>query len=536
MKQWEGVQSNGLPTPVFNFLKRVVLFTVASNTSDNIKLKASPLSAAASSGEVIRAADVITAQFEALFEHNRIPQLMREYMRNAAVDGDAATYTYWDDSIDAGNGVKGGIVTEIVQNTRVGFGNTADRHVQSQPYILIKKRELTSMLKKRAKELGCAQWDEIQPDSEDFTQDWYKDTGDRTTVILRLWKDDKTKTIWACECCRGIMLRKPWDLGLKLYPVTWLCWDYIQDNYHGQAMITGLIPNQIYINKLFAMTMISLMTTAYPKIVYDRTRVPKWDNGIGKAIGVNGGDVNGVARILDPAQVSPQIAQFIQLTQEMTQNNLGATSVALGDTRPDNTSAIIALQRAASTPNELTKQNLYQSIEELGSIYVDFMSEYYGERTVDIDISQEVPPEMMQFIENTPLMTRDGKMAVSFDFSTLKDVPMSLKLDVGASAYWSEIASTTTLDNLLASGQITIVEYLERLPDDYVNDKQGLLNAVRARLGAQQAAVQAMAQQGGQGDAATPATGEDISSMPVVGGQGNGELQRAIANQEMLAG
>ena len=25
-KQWEGVESNGLPTPVFNFLKRVTLF------------------------------------------------------------------------------------------------------------------------------------------------------------------------------------------------------------------------------------------------------------------------------------------------------------------------------------------------------------------------------------------------------------------------------------------------------------------------------------------------------------------------------
>ena len=32
-KQWEGVESNGLPTPVFNFLKRVTLFTVASITS-----------------------------------------------------------------------------------------------------------------------------------------------------------------------------------------------------------------------------------------------------------------------------------------------------------------------------------------------------------------------------------------------------------------------------------------------------------------------------------------------------------------------
>lgn len=537
-KQWEGVESNGLPTPVFNFLKRVTLFTVASNTSDNVKLKASPLPAVGSDQDVVRAADVINAQFEALFEHNKIPQLMREYMRNAAVDGDAATYTYWDDTLDAGNGIKGGIVTEIVQNTRVGFGNTADRHVQSQPYILIKKRELTSMLKKRAKELGCKQWDEIQPDSEDYNQDWYKDTGNRTTVILRLWKDDKTKTVWACECCQGIMIREPWDLGLKLYPVTWLCWDYIQDNYHGQAMLTGLIPNQIYINKLFAMTMISLMTTAYPKIVYDATRVPKWDNGIGKAIGIRGGDVNSVARILDPAQVSPQIAQFIQLTQEMTQNNLGATSVALGDTRPDNTSAIIALQRAASTPNELTKQNLYQSIEELGSIYVDFMAEYYGERVVDIDVAEELSPEIMQFIGGQ--LTRDGKMAVPFDFSTLKDMPMSLKLDVGASAYWSEIASTTTLDNLLANGQITIVEYLERLPDDYVNDKQGLLNAVRARLDAQQQQMMAATQLANSptslSDSATPATGTDLSSIPVVGGAGNGELQRAIANSEMLAG
>ena len=535
MKQWEGVESNGLPTPVFNFLKRVTLFTVASNTSDNIKLKASPLPAVGSDQNVVRAADVINAQFEALFEHNKIPQLMREYMRNAAVDGDAATYTYWDDTIDAGNGVKGGIVTEIVQNTRVGFGNTADRRVQSQPYILIKKRELTSMLKKRAKELGCKQWDEIQPDSEDYNQDWYKDTGNRTTVILRLWKDDKTKTVWACECTQNAMIREPWDLGLKLYPVTWLCWDYIQDNYHGQAMLTGLIPNQIYINKLFAMTMISLMTTAYPKIVYDKTRVPKWDNGIGKAIGVNGGDVNGVARILDPAQVSPQIAQFIELTQEMTQSNLGATSVALGDTRPDNTSAIIALQRAASTPNELTKQNLYQSIEELGAIYVDFMGEYYGERVVDVNVAEEISPEMLEFIGG--ILTRDGKLAVPFDFGVLKDMPMSLKLDVGASAYWSEIASTTTLDNLLATGQITIVEYLERLPDDYVNDRQGLLNAVRARMDAQQQLIAAANQASSPAsDAATPATGTDVSSLPVVGGAGNGELQRAVANGEMLAG
>ena len=60
-KQWEGVESNGLPTPVFNFLKRVTLFTVASITSDRIKLRATPVAAASGSGRLIRAADVVNA-------------------------------------------------------------------------------------------------------------------------------------------------------------------------------------------------------------------------------------------------------------------------------------------------------------------------------------------------------------------------------------------------------------------------------------------------------------------------------------------
>lgn len=480
-KQWEGVESNGLPTPVFNFLKRVTLFTVASITSDRIKLLASPVDSSSGDGRVVRAVDVVNAEFDALFEHNRLPTLIHEYLRNAAVDGDAATYTYWDGETPASGGGSGAVVTEIVPNTRVGFGNCADRRVQSQPYILIKRRELTERLKKRAKALGCREWEDIRPDTDEQQADAYKDPGDKTTVILRLWKDEDTRTVWAAECARGIMVREPWDLGLTLYPVTWLCWDYVQDSYHGQAMLTGLIPNQIYINKLFAMTMISLMTTAYPKVVYDRTRVPKWDNGIGRAIGVNGGDVSGVARILDPAQVSPQIAQFISLTQEMTQSNLGATSVALGEARPDNTSAIVALQRAAATPNELTRQNLYQSIEELGRIYLDFMAGYYGVRMVEVDPAEEVPEEVLEFAAGALPLNAGGKLVVPYDFAGLREIPMRLKLDVGASAYWSEIASAQTLDNLLAGGQITLGEYLERIPDEYITDREGLIKAVKAR-------------------------------------------------------
>ena len=92
--------------------------------------------------------------------------------------------------------------------------------------------------------------------------------GDKVTVLLRLWRDDKSGTIHGYECTKNAEIRKEWDLGIKLYPITWMNWDYVQDCYHGQAMITGLIPNQIFVNKLFAMSMISLMTLAYPKVLY----------------------------------------------------------------------------------------------------------------------------------------------------------------------------------------------------------------------------------------------------------------------------
>ena len=75
-------------------------------------------------------------------------------------------------------------------------------------------------------------------------------------------------------------------------------------------------------------------------------------------------------------------------------------------------------------------------------------------------------------------------MVLPFDFSQLAEIPMLLKLEAGASAYWSEIASAQTLDNLLAAGQIDLVEYLERVPDEYVTDRQGLLNSVRTRMDA----------------------------------------------------
>ena len=234
---------------MFNFIKRVVLFTVASISSGNVKMQAVPFFGDSSHGTT-RVSNIINAEFDKLFERNKIVSLFREVVRNAAVDGDGCTYTYWDPDIETGQPSKGAIVTEIIENTRVYFGNANDRRVQRQPYIIIEKREMVDEIQDRAKENGVSDWEAIKPDTETQSMDNAFQTDDKVTVLLRMWKNKETKTIWAVETTKDFTIREPWDTGLTLYPITWLNWDYIQDCYHGQAMATGLIPNQEFVKRL----------------------------------------------------------------------------------------------------------------------------------------------------------------------------------------------------------------------------------------------------------------------------------------------
>lgn len=523
LKQWEGVQANGLPTPEVNIIKRVVGFTVATITADNVKVNASRLSSAPRSAELENQVLVVNKEFENLTEINDIPALVREYARNAAVDGDGCMYTYWDADVDTGQPSKGAIKTEIVDNTRVFFGNPNDKDVQSQPFIQICSRKLVRNAKLEAKRNGISGWEDIIADSDDVNaSDGVKHTDDKVTVVLTLWRDDESGRIWAYESTKSCAIRKPWDLGISLYPVCWLPWDYIKDCYHGQAMITGLIPNQIFINRTLAMSQLSLMRSGFPKYVYNKLLIGAWDNRVGGAIPVNGGDINNVAKAIDPPTISPQVIQFIQTTIELTEQSLGATSVALGDTRPDNTSAILALQRAASTPSEMTKQNLYKSIEDLYRIYLEFMANYYGVRTIDVPPDDRIKAEYA-FIGQIP----PDEVAMPFDFSTMQYAPLRLKIDVGSSSYYSEIASRQTLDNLLINKFITPIQYLERLPDGHIPMRRALISELKQQMmGAVDGMI--MPQEPGFNSEGTGVKGSVSPEPEIRAGSGYGALQRKI--------
>lgn len=192
---------------------------------------------------------------------------------------------------------------------------------------------------------------------------------------------------------------------------------------------------------------------------------------------------------------------------------------------------IIALQRAASTPSEITKQNLYQSIEDLFRIYIEFMAEYYGKRAVDMPTPPQVE-QAMQFIQQDV----PAEVPMQFDFKVLKDMPMALKLDVGASSYYSEIASIQTLDNLLKMNKISVIQYLERIPDGYVPGRRDLILELKEQEKQVMQMQAAMLPGGGQQLPNGENVAGDQAKPDIPTGGGYSALQRKVNETGTTAG
>lgn len=364
--------------------------------------------------------------------------------------------------------VKGIIKCEIIDSTNVLFGNPNTRQVEKQPYIILIGRDLVENLKKEAKGNKNADLDKIKGDSD--TQYQMGDNGkvendakgyEKALYIIKYYKKDGK--IYANKSVKGTYIYQNKDTGLNFYPIVFNNWEEVKGSYHGRAETTGIIPNQIAINKMFAMVIYHLMLTAFPTGVYDADRIEGWTNEIGAQIPVTnlqGDSIRNIAGYLEPAQMSSQIINAIELAMQYTKETLGVGDASLGNVTMNNATAIIAIQKSAAVPLENVKAAFYEFVEDCGRVIIDMMGTYYGIRPVVV-----TGPNNERAVED-------------FDFKQLKDMWLSIKIDIGNASYFSEVASVQTLDNLLNNGFIEFVEYLKRIPDEIIPNKQDLINSI----------------------------------------------------------
>ena len=476
-RQWEGLRAEGLPAVQMNFLRRVISFKTASLCADSVTARAEVLRQAGEANPLRPVAEVVNGEFAALTENCRVPRLMRRFCEETAVRGDGCLYVYWDPSADSGapGGARGAIACETLRNTHVYFGNTAEPRVQKQPYILIRSELPLFEAREKARRAGLGdRADTLSPDSAPDTavNDPLR-RDDTVTVLLLLWRQDGE--IYAAEYTRELCLRPPTALGLRLYPLVWMNWQRVSDCYHGCGEAQGLLPNQLAYNRAWSAVILSLLSNAWPRVLYDPTRIRGWDNRVGAVMKAPGGDVEGAAKILQGAPVPAQVLTYLQGFEQQTRESMGVTDAALGAGSADNASAILALQKAASTPLELIRLDLYDAMEDLYRIFLDFMAAYYGVRSVETGMPAPVAEAFAFAAEADGALSAPGTITMPFDFATLRDTVVNLRVDAGAGSYWSEVATVQALDNLLKAGAITPAQYLRRVPAGLVPERDSLI-------------------------------------------------------------
>lgn len=543
-----------LARPTFNIIKRVTSLFVASLTSSNTTISFEPLSYQDDSD----AASFATAEVRNLLEKFKMDYRIREALFDGAITGDYAAHFFWNPDAKPYGGAfgdyRGEIEMELIDGINVMFGNPNSGDVESQPYILIVGRDTVANLRReaarwheavgrsaeaveggdtsslRATVYGLRPYEDIKPDSEFETfsgvggkTELYGDD-DKTGKALYVYmytkalNPDGTVTVHVTKATKSAVIFEDVDTGLSRYPIAWGNWQKQKNQYHGRALVTEIIPNQIFINQMMAMVFRHLQTQAFPTKIFNADLLPGLSNEVGAAIGVRnllpGQDLGTVISTLPAADMSNQIVAVIDKVMEYTKECLGATDAQMGNIHPDNTSAIMVLQNASEVPLENTRAGLNEWVEDIGAILLDMMGTYYGlrpimrERTVEELIfpssvtADAVPPSPSgeglataygsTGYGSVPLIDpMTGKLATqkrtervleNFDFSVFKHLWLNISVDVGATTYYSEIAMVQTLDNLRHDGTLDVIEYLERLPDKLITRKQDLIASLRSRM------------------------------------------------------
>ena len=342
--------------------------------------------------------------------------------------------------------VRGEIKMELIDGINVMFGNPNSRDAQAQPYILIIGRDtvdnLNAEMRRHRKADDCI---DIQPDSDTENQSGvggkteimtsdghgratyvylytkvtkkvamkdregnpvmeavfdrdgtpvYETDGNGKPVldtygmpILKLrQKYEYVTTVHVSKSTRNEVIFEDIDTGLTLYPIAWGNWEKQKNQYHGRALVTGIIQNQIFINSMFALVMRHMQLQAFPKRIFNADLISQFSNEIGVDIGVHGLPpgmaINQVATTLQGMDLSNQILYVIDKAIEYTKDCLGSTDAQLGNSVIDNASVLMILDTNSRTPLENIRAGLNEWVEDVCAVLLDMMATYYGKRPI----------------------------------------------------------------------------------------------------------------------------------------------------------
>lgn len=535
--QWQGVKSGVIQPITYNIIKPIIKYKIGVIQSNGYSIVFSPnnFDDERFQIEMTELCEQINEYISILWEKKKIESFTRNILKDACINGEGIIYINY-------NMLENEIEPELIDKNNIIYENENTSNINEQEYILIANRKSLEAVRREAREkmeAGLNSLTEedirnIQPDENTMENpgDYAKDeSGIMTPVISKFFR--KGDTIWFKKSTKTCVIEDERDLGLKKYPIAHYIWEEVKGSARGTGEVIHLIPNQIEINKTATRRALSVMQTAYPKLVVNRKKITNASDitKVGTAIYTEDNtvdDVRTVASYLVPTSMSSD-SQILQ--DELINNSrdlAGAGDTLTGNVNPERASgqAILAVQQSGE--QVLTEQliRFKDFLEDIGSIVFEMWKVYTPEEGKKIIVKESLqnledkPENNVPYQEGyNPYVQRQaqGEIEESFDdkivdsnigygqdlmevednakdledkevfiskvipLEIIEKLEVNIKIDVSPNTPFDKYAREQSLENLMTNQIISFEEYAKYLPADSSMPKDILTNILKDR-------------------------------------------------------
>ena len=492
--QWEGAKLGDVEPVQKNFIKPIVKYKV-SVIHDNlyaVVYSSQNYENRMFQKEAGRYCDLLNGYISRLWEKDKMDFKGRRVTKDAAINDEGIIYVNFDRE-------KMTPVHEIVKKNDIYYGNENDDDIQSQPYILIRKRMPVFNAVEFALAEGMSE-SEIpyitsDTDNHEESGDAAKEeVDDMVTVVYKMYKQNGT--VHYSVATRLVDIVEDVDTGLSLYPIAHFVWEEKEGSARGEGEVRYLIPNQIEVNRTEVRRVLTVKYQAYPRSVVDTSKVanPQALNTVGGIIRTNGSatvdDVHKIVGTIPPAQMSPDVRELQEGLIQVTRELAGAGDTATGQVNPESASgrAILAVQQASQAPMTEQKESYKNFIEDIAKIDLEYLV-VYSEDGVNMEETVTDPMTGEEYVQ-----------MVNVPQTVLKQLQAAVKIDITPKGVYDRFAMEQTMENFLMNGffnpqRVAEFEaYVKALPDDSVAPKADLLEGIENIKKTQQQIAQINAQ------------------------------------------
>lgn len=472
--QWSGAKlGDGVEPVTKNFIKPIVKYKVSVIHSNlyAINYSAQNFESRKFQKESGRYCDMLNRYAARAWEKDKMDFKGRRITKDAAINDEGIIYVNFDEKTMMP-------INEIIKKNDIYYGNENDDDIQSQPYILIRKRMPVVNAVELALSLGMseAKQDMIIGDNDTFDESGdaaKQELDNMVTVVYKMYK--KGGTVHFSVATRWCDVVEDIDTGLSMYPVAHFNWEEKEGSARGEGEVRYLISNQIEVNKTEMRRVLTVKMQAYPTKIADVTKISNPDelDRVGGMIRTNGApvdDVHKIVGVIPPSQMSPDVVKLQEDLIRVTRELAGAGEVATGDVNPETASgrAILAVQQASQAPMTEQRESYKTFIEDLARIWLEYLI-VYSEDGVDLEEVETDPQSGEEYIN-----------VIRVPQSVLEKLKATVKIDITPKSVYDRFAQEQTVENMLVNGVFRVERlsefeaYVESLDDDSVAPKQKL--------------------------------------------------------------